>query len=100
MSSSTDMNNKPETESTVDRYYHNTQSFFSKYKGVLFVLALLVVGYFLYKNYGPHSSTSATPSATIAPSGTTQAQQLIGGGELLMGPPVQLDTDMRKFLRL
>lgn len=78
---------------TVDRYYHNTESFLYRYRWwVVLVLAILLAYYLYTKNESSVDTAVGTPSAP----------GLIGQNELNVGAPVELGvpTEQRKLFNL
>src|SRR5271169_1711641 len=99
MSACKDKKNNKENESTLDRYYHDSESFLWRHKWwVVAVLAILVIVYF-YKNHDS-TSTGASSGMTTGATGATGTQGVIRPNELNVGAPATLDTDERTFLRL
>lgn len=93
MSSNTDKNNK--NESTIDRYYHDTESFLYRYRWWVVLVLALLLGWYLYCKKPEGTTTSSTTSVT------TQSRGVLGPDDLNVASPVQVGgTDMRKLFKM
>jgi hypothetical protein len=94
MSSNTDKNNK--SESTIDRYYHDTESFLYRYRWWVVLVLALLLGWYLYcKKPEGGSGTASTSSMT------TQSRGVLGPNDLVVASPASIGgTDMRRLFKL
>ncbi|VBB18517.1 hypothetical protein YASMINEVIRUS_980 [Yasminevirus sp. GU-2018] len=95
-------NNKPEeetnSESTVDRIYHDSETFLFRYRWWIVLFLAVLLGYYLYSK---RTEKTGSGESTGASSDLAVGGPKLGPNELNIGEPSsQLNTEARKLFRL
>ncbi len=99
MSSNKDMDKKngSDSTSTMDRYYHDTESFLYRYRWWVVLVLAILLAYYLYCK---KSEGTATTSPATSVGVSTGSKGVLGQGDLNLASPPIGDTTTRQLFRM